>query len=234
MSHATIREIVYDTCLSIWKSFGAQHMPIPSTEHLESIANDFFNKWDFPNCVGCIGEKHIRIKCLKYFPIVVQCVADANYKFSTIDVGAYGKQSDGGMFSSSNICNRLETDNFNMPEDKLLPNSDILVPYVLLGDETYPITPYLMGPYSGQNLTNEERNYNFRLSRARRSIECAFGLLDANWKCLKNELLVHPKRVDTIVKCVCLLHNIVIDKEGCNVPGQDIATNNERNTNVST
>lgn len=54
-------------------------------------------------------------------------------------MGAYGKQSDGGIFSSSNIYNRLETDNFNMPEPKVLPNSDILAPYVLLGDEAYPL-----------------------------------------------------------------------------------------------
>lgn len=70
-----------------------------------------------------------------------------------------------------------------------------------------------MKPYARQNLTREERIFNYILSRTRRCVECAFGILTAKWRCLKTELHMYPENVD-IVKCICLLHNIIIDKEG--------------------
>ena len=36
----------------------------------------------------------------------------------------------------------------------------------------------------------------------------------AMWRCLKTELQVNPERVDTIIRTVCLLRNIITDKEG--------------------
>lgn len=204
-------------------------MPAPTTDLLQSIAKDYFKTWNFPNCVGCIDGKHIRIKCPKnsgsiyynykqYFSIVLQGIADANYKFVTIDVGAYGKQSDGGIFSLSNVYKCLKTNTFNMPSPEYLPSTEIKAPFVILGDEAYPLKPYLLKPYSRQNLSNEERVFNYRLSRARRCIECAFGILVAKWRFLKTELQMNPENVDILVQAACLLHNILIDNEG--VPAQ--------------
>lgn len=141
-------------------------------------------------------------------------IADANYKFVTIiDVGGYGKQSDGGIFSLSNVYKCLQTNQFNMPTPEYLPSTEIKAPFVILGDEAYPLKPY-----SRQNLTNEERIFNYRLSRARRCIECAFGILVAKWRFLKTEVQVNPEKVDILFQTACLLHNILIDLEG--VPAQ--------------
>jgi hypothetical protein len=42
------------------------------------------------------------------------------------------------------------------------------------------------------------------------------GILGAKWRSLKTGLQVNPEHVDPIIKTVCLLHNIIIDKEGVN------------------
>ena len=67
---------------------------------------------EFPNVIGCTDGKHIRIKCptkagslfynyKQFFSVVLQGVADSESRFIFIDIGAYGKQSDGGIFSAS-------------------------------------------------------------------------------------------------------------------------------------
>lgn len=200
-------------------------MSLPTTEEWKNIASDFYNKWNFPNCIGCIDGKHIRMKCPKktgstyfnykgYFSIVLQGVADAKYKFIAVEVGGYGRQSDGGTFSDSNIYQQLEARTLNIPENENIPSTNIPAPYVLLADDAYPLKTYLLKPYSRQRLGIEERIFNYRLSRARRCVECAFGILVSKWRCLKTELQIDPDKVDIVVKCVCLLHNIIVDKEG--------------------
>lgn len=84
-------------------------MQVPDVQGLKAIAEGFANKWQFPHCLSCIDGKHIRIKCppqsgtlfynyKKFFSIVLQAVIDYRYRFTSIDVGAFGKQSDSGVF----------------------------------------------------------------------------------------------------------------------------------------
>ncbi|CAI6361061.1 unnamed protein product [Macrosiphum euphorbiae] len=226
MAHNTISGIIYETCNTIWNVFGQIHMPFPTKEVFYQIAHDFETLWNFPNCIGCIDGKHIRIKCPKktgsmfynyknYFSVHLQGVCDAKYKFITVDIGAYGKQSDSGVFAESNIYKYLETNSFNVPPNRPLPNTNIPIPFVLLGDQGYPLKEYLMRPYPWtSNLDPEKEIFNYRLSRARRMIECTFGILVSKWRCLKTELQINEDHVDTIIKCICLLHNIIIDQEG--------------------
>lgn len=37
----------------------------PTEDQLRQISSQFFFKWNFPNCVGAIDGKHIRIKAPK-------------------------------------------------------------------------------------------------------------------------------------------------------------------------
>lgn len=55
---------------------------------------------------------------------------------------------------------------------------------------------------------------NKRLSRARKSVECAFGIIFSKWRILSKAIETNEKTADKIVKAICLLHNIIIDKEG--------------------
>jgi len=75
-----------------------------------------------------------------------------------------------------------------------------------------------MRPYPTDNdeVSRQKEIFNYRRSTARRTIEFAFAILVAKWRCLNIELQVNPEHVDTIIRIVCLLHNIMIDKEGVN------------------
>lgn len=68
----------------------------------------------------------------------------------------------------------------SLPEPTTLPNNPDgeRFPYTLIGDEAFPLRPYMMWPYPGRALTNDpKRVFNYRLSRARRVIENSFGKL---------------------------------------------------------
>ena len=89
-------------------------MPVPTEKSLMTMADEFYNTWNFSHCIGSIDGKHIRIQCptnsgsmffnyKMYFSVVLQAAADAHCRFTTIDVGGYGKQSDGGTFQVSDL-----------------------------------------------------------------------------------------------------------------------------------
>ena len=51
-------------------------------------------------------------------------------------------------------------------------------PYVMVGYEAFPLKRWLMRPYPGRSVNIfEKRVYNYRVSRARRTIENAFGIM---------------------------------------------------------
>jgi hypothetical protein len=96
-------------------------MPFPTTELLEKSARDYEHVWNIPNCVASINGKHVRIKCPKlsgssyfiykgFFSVILQGLVDARYKFLSVDVGAFGRQSDSGVFSQSNLYQHLESE----------------------------------------------------------------------------------------------------------------------------
>lgn len=234
MGACTISKIVHEVCLVIWEEFVHDFMPVPTKQHWEKVAKDYYNRWGFPNCIGSLDGKHCQIKCpknsgssyfnyLKYFSLVLQGVADADKKFLTVEVGARGKQSDGGTFASSALFHLMDSNSLNVPPEKNLPGTNIKVPHVLIGDEAYPLKPYLMRPFPSRTLTPAKERFNDNLSRARKCIECTFGILRAKWRLLGKEIEVSSKKAVIIIKCMCLLHNIVREKDGdtdldyCNV-----------------
>ena len=88
------------------------------------------------------------------------------------------------------------------------------MPYVLVGDEAYPLLKYMMRPYSRSGKLNEEKKvFNYRLSRARRIIECAFGILVARWRIYKRPMNTYVNRSKSLVLATICLHNYIITQE---------------------
>lgn len=121
-------------------------------------------------------------------------LVDDNYCFSYIDIGCNGRISDGGVFRNCNLSDALE--------NGLLPEN-----HVIVADAAFPLKPYLMKPYGGQNLTQREKIFNYRLSRARRIVENAFGILVSRFQIFAKPLPYCPNTVDKIVRACCALHN---------------------------
>uniref|UniRef100_A0A1X7U5X5 DDE Tnp4 domain-containing protein n=1 Tax=Amphimedon queenslandica TaxID=400682 RepID=A0A1X7U5X5_AMPQE len=98
--------------------------PVPKTEQeWKSIAHQFNNKWQFPNCIGALDERGT----------------------------------------------------LNIPPASPIEDNGTLIPYMIVADDAFSLKEYLQKPYSQIGLTKEKQIFNYRLSRARRIVENAFG-----------------------------------------------------------
>lgn len=105
----------------------------------------------------------------------------------------------------------MTDDSLGIPPPKKLHGWEDIepIPYVILGDEGFPLLPNLMRPYPQRELDNAQKVYNYRLSRTRRLIENTFGILVATWRVFSRKIDLEPRKVRNIVLCCCALHNFL-------------------------
>lgn len=138
----------------------------------------------------------------------------ANYCFIYADVGCQGRISDGGILRNTSFYRKLQNNELAIPPDDLLPGRTEKVPYVFIGDDAFPLQNNLLKPFPGiQENGSKERIFNYRLSRARRVVENAFGILSAVFRVLRKPLLLEPEKACTVVRCCLYLHNFLRKSE---------------------
>ena len=113
------------------------------------------------------------------FSNVLMALEDANYKFLWIDVGSDGSTNDASIYNGSELEEGLESLNniFNILEKKSLPGDNVSIQYYIVGDNAFGINKSLMNLFSIRNMQHHDRIFNYRLYRARRVVENAFGIL---------------------------------------------------------
>ena len=111
--------------------------------------------------------------------MVLLALVDADYKFMYIDVGAVGSESDAGVFAHSHINDLFSEARANLPLPEPLPGDPDGMPveYFMIGDDAFGLRTWMMKPYPNRGLSQKERIFNYRLSRGRRVVENAFGIL---------------------------------------------------------
>lgn len=219
-------------CESIWKVLSLQYIPKKSCKDWLDIAEIFESKWGFPHCIETLDGKHIRItkppgsgsasfNYKKYFSFILMATCDARYRFTWIDVGNYGSLNDSSVFGATGFGQELESGRYPLPDPKLLLGTEEILPYFFIGDEAFKLRKYLMRPYTkcqAENLAKD--HFNYRLSRARMTIEDAFGILTGRLKILHKALYFNIETSIIIVKCLVCLHNFIISQE-MNLPEEN-------------
>jgi len=183
---STVHYIVQRVCDAIWKKLRDTYLPTPTESLWKDNADKFNILWNFPNCVGVVDGKHVTVVCPPNsgslfhnykgsFSIVLMAVVDADLKFVLVDIGDFGSNSDGGVFGRSEMGHRLQAGKLNLPDPCPLPNDPTGAPqpHVFVGDEAFPLGTQLLRPYPGRGLTKDKRIFNYRLSHARRVVECS-------------------------------------------------------------
>ncbi|KAF8785100.1 Centromere protein V like protein [Argiope bruennichi] len=204
------------------KVLSPNHLHVPSTKtEWEAMSAAFYTMWQFSQYIGALDGKHIKISpppnsgSLYYnykgdFSIVLMALVDANLKFLFVDVGTNGRISDGGVWGKCKLKSALDKNTLNILVANTLPLTNTKVPYVIVADDAFPLSFNLMKPYPGRGLNEEERIFNYRLSRARRISENAFGILATRFQIFKQRILTTPMNATKIVLSCCALHNFLI------------------------
>ena len=125
------------------------------------------------------------------FAIQLLAVVDADYRFTYVDVGCQVRIGDAGVYHNSTLCHALEKNTIHVPKpEPLSPNSThpYPYPYVFVADEAFPLKTYIMKLYAHRGLNATERIFNYRLSRARRIVENAFGILATRFRVFRTKI----------------------------------------------
>ena len=222
--HNTISLIITEVCEAIINEYAEEVMPIPAQpQDWKNIADGFMRRWQFPNSLGALDGKHVACKCpprsgslyfnyKKFYSIVLLALVDSDYKFVWADVGGMGAASDAQLWNLSELKTSIEdmnTNTLHIPDPAPLPNDTQDVPFYILADDAFGLKPSLMKPYSHQGMNKEERTFNYRLSRGRRVVENAFGILANRFQVLLTTMSQRPGTIRLIVTACMLLHNLM-------------------------
>ncbi|XP_017469369.1 PREDICTED: uncharacterized protein LOC108361284 [Rhagoletis zephyria] len=98
------------------------------------------------------------------------------------EIGASGRDSDNGAFARCKFGKMFYERKLPIPPPRDISQNFRKVPYVVVADDAFPLQENVMKPYSHRQLSDDERIFNYRLSRARRLVENSFGILVARWR----------------------------------------------------
>lgn len=221
---ATAHVIIKETCQVLWNKLQPTELPAPTRDTFQEIELGFFNRWNLPNCIGAVDGKHVNIIAPKHsgsaffnykksFSIVLMATCDAYYRFSMVDIGAEGCNHDSAVFKASGFGSNLLNDHLDIPPPKYLPKTNIKLPHFLVADAAFPLHENIIRPYPGTYLGEKRNIFNYRMSRGRRCIENAFGILSQRWRILRRPINASVEVAELIVQATIVLHNFLQNGE---------------------
>lgn len=75
-----------------------------------------------------------------------------------------------------------------------------------------------MRPFAGRQLEEKKEIFNYQLSRARRTIENAFGIFCSRWRIYRRPICLDISSIDLVISTVCFYNFLKNKVEEC-TPG---------------
>ncbi|KAF8778537.1 Protein ANTAGONIST OF LIKE HETEROCHROMATIN like protein [Argiope bruennichi] len=139
----TISGIIKLVCNALVEVLSRNHLHVPSTKtEWEAVSAYFYTMWQFPQCIGALDGKHIKI-------------SPPPNSGSLYYVGTNGRISDGGVWGKCKLKSALDKNALNIPVANTLPLTKTKVPYVIVADDAFPLSFNLMKPYPGRGLNED-------------------------------------------------------------------------------
>ena len=224
IARCTVCVIVHDTCKALVGTLESQYIRFPQDDELIEVIQGFNRKWGFVQCAGAIDGSHIPVRAPAmnhtdyynrkgWYSIIVRAVVDHNYLFRNVYCGWPGSVHDARVLANSLLYSKANAGEILQGNSVTIMGRQI--PTFLVGDSAYPLSTWLMKPFPYNTaLSNAQKNFNYRLSRARIVSENAFGRLKARWRRLLKQNDMSISNVPNVIMACCILHNV------CEVHGE--------------
>ena len=193
---ATIQGIVCEAIVhNLWHDAISVHFP-SSEEHMKEKIIDMEERWQFPCCWSAVDGCHISIKCpdggaeaakeyhnfKNFYSVILMGLVNAKYRFVWASVGFPGNSHDSIILQSTQVWKDITQNNIIPSISKMI--GGVKVGPLIVADSAFPCTTWIMKPFTHATLVPEERNFNYRLSRARTVTEAAYGRLKGRFRVL--------------------------------------------------
>ncbi|KAL8054411.1 hypothetical protein ABFX02_05G135750 [Erythranthe guttata] len=217
---STCHKLVLEVCSAIKTVLMPKYLKWPDEEQLSRVKDKFESISGIPNIVGSMYTTHIPIIAPKnsvaaYFnkrhtdrnqktsySITVQGVVDPNGVFTDVCIGYPGSMPDDQVLEKSTLFQRANAGFYNG--------------VWIVGGSGYPLTDWVLVPYTHQHLTWTQHAFNEKIGEVRNCARGAFERLKSRWGCLQKRTEVKLQDLPVVLGACCVLHNI------CEMRGDDV------------
>ena len=112
------------------------------------------------------------------------------------------------MFSASSLKGSLDNNTLHLPPVETIRGIPNKIHYHIVADDASPLSLNILKPYPQRNLDRPKRIFNYRLSRSRRVVENAFGILANRFREFLKTINLSPYKVTNANLAACCLHNV--------------------------
>lgn len=134
-----------------------------------------------------------------------------------------------GIFNKCSFGKAIKNGQFNIPRPQVIPSKSSIAPFVIVGDQAFPLLINLMRPFPEKQSLSDKRKeeFNYRLSRARRVSENAFGISTNLFPIFSKPFDIRCGSTrNNLIISACLLHNLIRDES------EDFFLSHQSNTSV--
>ncbi|KAG0423853.1 hypothetical protein HPB47_000384 [Ixodes persulcatus] len=216
VGQSVVNESYREFCDVVIEELEARTVSMIRNEDLEHHMREFQAVLGFPNAIGALDGCHLPVSPPKdsavdyrnykgWYSVILLALVDHRYLFRYISVGSPGKCHDANVYGRSPLGRLLE--DYQVAVPRSIGGTEI--PPIVLCDQAFPLTRNLMKPFPHSlSPPQDEGDYNYALSKARRVVENAFGRLKARFRIVLKRMEVRIDNVNAVVRACCILHNV--------------------------
>nr|ACD54739.1 PIF/Harbinger-like protein [Adineta vaga] len=220
IGRSTTGEILREFCSTLVETLFYQFIKFPkSPDEIKETINGFYDKFNYPMCIGSVDGTHIAIKppkgyetdyynYKKHHSIIMRAIVNSDLLFTYVNIGASGRCNDSSIYNRSSLSQVIEDPIY---DNHYMMINQIKVRCHFIADSAFSLSKTLMKPFPERpNMQKEYSTFNYRLSRARCSVERTFGALKNRFRLLHKKIEYNLSNITNMVKAATILHNLCI------------------------